>query len=146
LRTALEKVHEHRLLLRLPALLGVLADGYAMAGDVPEAVTAIQQAIAASERTGIRWCLPELLRIKGQVAQLGEDEGSHARAEEAFGHALELSRHQGSLSWQLRAASSLARLWAREGRSRKARELVRGVYQAFTEGFQTRDLVEAGAF
>jgi predicted ATPase len=102
----------------------------------------IEQALAASERSGVRWCYPELLRIKGQVAQL---DGDRMRAEAAFSHALELGRHQGSLSWQLRAASSLARLWAREGRSREARELVRPIYLAFTEGFQTRDLLEAKA-
>jgi predicted ATPase/DNA-binding winged helix-turn-helix (wHTH) protein len=142
LRTALEEVSERRLLVRLPGLLGVLAEGCVLAGSASEAATLIEQALAASERSGVRWCYPELLRIKGQVAQL---DGDRMRAEAAFSHALELGRHQGSLSWQLRAASSLARLWAREGRSREARELVRPIYLAFTEGFQTRDLLEAKA-
>jgi predicted ATPase/DNA-binding winged helix-turn-helix (wHTH) protein len=146
LRTVLEAVNERRLLLRLPALLGVLAEGYALAGRVSEAATTIEQALAASERTGVRWCQPELLRIKGQVAQLDGDGSGRTRAEEAFRQALELSRHQGSLAWQLRAALSLARLWTREGRSRDARELVRPIYEVFTEGFQTRDLLEARAF
>ena len=145
LRTAVEAVNERRLLLRLPALLGVLAEGCVLAGRVSEAAAAIEQALAASERTGIRWCHPELLRIKGQIAQLDGDGSGRTRAEEAFGQALELSRHQGSLAWQLRAAMSLARLWAREGRSREARELVRAIFEIFTEGFQTRDLLEARA-
>jgi predicted ATPase len=145
LRTAVEAVNERRLLLRLPALLGVLAEGCVLAGRVSEAAAAIEQALAASERTGIRWCHPELLRIKGQIAQLDGDGSGRTRAEEAFGQALELSRHQGSLAWQLRAAMSLARLWTREGRSRDARELVRAIYEVFTEGFQTRDLLEARA-
>jgi predicted ATPase/DNA-binding winged helix-turn-helix (wHTH) protein len=145
LRTAVEAVNERRLLLRLPALLGVLAEGYALAGRVSEAAAAIEQALAESERTGVRWCQPELLRINGLVAQLDGDGSGRTRAEEAFLQALELSRHQGSLAWQLRAAMSLARLWTREGRSRDARELVRAIYEVFTEGFQTRDLLEARA-
>jgi predicted ATPase len=132
-------------LLRLPALLGVLAEGCLLAGRVSEAAAAIKQAVAASGRTGVRWFDPELLRIKGQVAELDGGGSGRMRAEEAFGRALELSRQRGSLAWQLRAALSLARLWAREGRSREARELVRPIYEAFTEGFQTPDLVEARA-
>jgi predicted ATPase len=145
LRNAVEAVNERRLLLRLPALLGVLAEAFALAGRVSEATAAIEQALAASERTGVQWCQPELLRIKGEVAQLDGDGSGRTRAEEAFRQALELSRHQDSLAWQLRAALSLARLWAGEGRSREARELVRPIYEFFTEGFQTRDLLEARA-
>jgi predicted ATPase len=145
LRTVLEEVNERRLLLRLPPLLGVLAEAYALTGHVAEAGDTIEQAIAASDRTGVRWCLPELLRIKGEVALLDPGESGHTRAEEAFGQALELGRRQGSLSWQLRTASSLARLQIQEHRSRKARELVRAIYGVFTEGFQTRDLLEARA-
>jgi predicted ATPase/DNA-binding winged helix-turn-helix (wHTH) protein len=145
LRTAVEAVNERRLRLRLPALLGVLAEGCVLAGRVSEAAAAIEQALAESERTGVRWCQPELLRITGQVAQLDRDGSGRTRAEKAFCQALELSRHQGSLAWQLRAALSLARLWASEGRSREGRELVRAIDEVFTEGFQTRDLVEARA-
>jgi predicted ATPase len=145
LRTVLEDVNERRLLLRFPTLLGVLAEACALTGRVSEAAGAVEQAIAASERTGVRWCLPELLRIKGEIALLDADESGRTRAEEAFNQALELGRHQGALSWQLRAALSLARLWVQERRSREARELVRAIYEGFTEGFRTRDLLEARA-
>jgi predicted ATPase/DNA-binding winged helix-turn-helix (wHTH) protein len=145
LPTVLEEVKERRLLLRFPALLGVLAEACALTGRVSEAADAVEQAIAASERTGVRWCLPELLRIKGEVALLDADGSGRTRAEDAFNQALELGRHQGALSWQLRAALSLARLWVQERRSREARELVREIYEGFTEGFRTRDLLEARA-
>jgi tetratricopeptide (TPR) repeat protein len=145
LQAVLEEVNERRLLLRLPALLGVLAEAYALTGHVAEAGDAIEQAIGASERTGVRRCLPELLRIKGEIALLDPDGSGRTRAEEAFGQALELGRLQGSLSWQLRAASSLARLQVQEPRSRDARERLRAIYGLFTEGFQTRDLLEARA-
>ena len=145
LRKVVEAVNERRLLLRLPALLGVLAEAYLLAGHVSEAAATVEEALAASERTGVRWFDPELLRIRGQVAQLDRDGSGRTCAEETFRQALELSRHQGSLAWQLRTALSLARLWAREGHSREAHELVRAIYELFTEGFQTRDLLEARA-
>jgi predicted ATPase/DNA-binding winged helix-turn-helix (wHTH) protein len=145
LRTVLEDVNERQLLLRFPPLLGVLAEACALTGRVSEAAGAVEQAIAASERTGVRWCLPELLRIKGEIALLYADGSGRRRAKEAFNQALELGRHQGALSWQLRAALSLARLWIEERRSREARELVQAIYEGFTEGFQTRDLLEARA-
>jgi predicted ATPase/DNA-binding winged helix-turn-helix (wHTH) protein len=145
LQAVLEEVNERRLLLRLPALLGVLAEAYALTGHAAEAGEAIEQAIAESGRTGVGWCLPELLRIKGEIVLLDPDGTGHARAEEALNQALELSHRQDSLSWQLRTALSLARLQTQGHRSREARELVRSIYGAFTEGFQTRDLLEAKA-
>jgi predicted ATPase/DNA-binding winged helix-turn-helix (wHTH) protein len=145
LLTVIEEVNEQRLLLRLPALLGVLAEVYALTGRALEAADAIERAIGVSKRTGVRWCLPELLRIKGEVLLQDADGSGRTRAEEAFNQALELGRHQGALSWQLRAASSLARLWIQERRSGEARELVRTIYEGFTEGFRTRDLLEARA-
>ena len=145
LRTVLEEVNERRLLLRLPALLGVLAEACALIGRASEAGDAIEQAIAVSHRTGVRWCLPELLRIQGEIMLLDADKSGRTRAEEAFNQALETGRHQGSLSWQLRTTLSLARLQAQDHRSREARERVRAIYEAFTEGFQTKDLQEARA-
>jgi predicted ATPase len=145
LRSVIEEVNERRLLLRLPPLLGLLAEVYALIGRVPEARDAIDRAIAESEHTGVGWCRPELLRIKGQVGLLDPDGSGRSRAEEAFNQALELGRQQGSLSWQLRAASSLARSRGQKQRLDEARELVRSIYGAFTEGWQTRDLLEAKA-
>jgi len=145
LRAVLEGLNERRLLLRLPALFGLLAEAHALTGHVVEAASTIEQAITASKRTGIKWCLPELLRIKGEIALLDADGSGRSRAEEAFRQALELGRQQGSLSWQLRTALSLARSSSQKRRSDEARELVRSIYGVFTEGLQTRDLMEAKA-
>ncbi len=56
---------------------------------------------------------------------------------------IDRAREQSAPSWELRAAVPLARLWARQGRSSEARSLLQGIYQQFTEGFETRDLVAA---
>jgi predicted ATPase len=60
-----------------------------------------------------------------------------------FLQSVALARKQGALAWELRAAMNLARLRAKQGRQRKAIELLEGVYNRFTEGFQTVDLLAA---
>jgi predicted ATPase len=66
-----------------------------------------------------------------------------AKAEDSFRTALAIAREQGTRSYELRAATSLARLWAEQGRRGEARELIASVYGWFTEGFDTADLKEA---
>ena len=65
--------------------------------------------------------------------------------EDSFREALDWARRQGALSWELRSATSLARLWRSQGKSQQARELLAPVYGWFTEGYDTRDLKEAKA-
>ena len=66
-------------------------------------------------------------------------------AEEQFQKALDLARRQDALSWELRAAMSIARLWSNQQRLKPAHSLLAGVYGRFTEGFQTADLTAAAA-
>ena len=68
-----------------------------------------------------------------------------AEAEECFQKAIEVARHQSAKSWELRASTSLARLWQQQGKKTEARELLAPVYNWFTEGFDTADLQEAKA-
>ena len=63
----------------------------------------------------------------------------------AFRKALEVARRQSGKSWELRAATSLARLWQQQGRNEEARDLLQPVYGWFTEGFDTKDLKDAKA-
>jgi predicted ATPase len=66
-----------------------------------------------------------------------------AEAEASLGNALEIARSRNARSWELRASTSLARLWAEQGTRQKALELLAPVYGLFTEGFDTPDLKEA---
>ena len=68
-----------------------------------------------------------------------------AKAEESFRTALAIARKQGTRGYELRAATSLARLWGEKSRRGEARELLAPVYGWFTEGFDTADLKEAKA-
>jgi predicted ATPase len=143
LRCALDELRKLGLVQRCPAFLGALAEGLARAGQGAETLVAIGEALALCERAEERWCVAELLRIKGELVLL---EGGHDAAEAAedhFTHALDWARRQGALSWELRAATSLARLWRDQNRTRAAREILAPVYDRFTEGFATTDLKAA---
>lgn len=91
------------------------------------------------------WCTAEILRAGAETLVAGNDRSFDERAEQQLLAALDVARDQGALAWELRSATSLARLWQRQGRERSARELLEPVYRRFTEGFDTPDLVEASA-
>jgi predicted ATPase len=84
--------------------------------------------------------MAELLRIKGELLLLHGAPGAAAAAEDHFRQALDWACRQGALSWELRAATSLARLLRDQGRSIEAAALLQPVYDRFTEGFETADL------
>jgi predicted ATPase/DNA-binding winged helix-turn-helix (wHTH) protein len=113
-----------------------------------ESVATFQEALATPgsivrAQTGLAgWCEAELLRIKAETL-LRENGGHESAAEELLQQSLDTARKQGALSWELRTATSLARLWHDQRRTRAAHDLLASVYAQFTEGFGTRDLVNA---
>ena len=122
-----------------------MAEALGRAGQIADGLAAIEEAIVSSERSEERWATAELLRIKGDLFLLQSAPGAAAAAEGHFWQALDWARRQGALSWELRCATSLARLWRNQARSNEARELLAPVYDRFTEGFDTADLKEAKA-
>ena len=88
--------------------------------------------------------MPEIQRIVGEIARFSPDP-DEAKAEGYFECALAVARQQQAKSWELRAAMSTARLWRDQGKRQQARELLAPVYGWFTEGFDTRDLIEGKA-
>src|SRR5208283_2978092 len=126
-----------------PAFLAVLARGLGGAGRVSEGLAAIEQALALSERHEESWSLYEVLRNKGELLLLEGLAGSAQAAEDCFRQALEWARRDGTLSYELRTAFSLGRLWRDQGRGAEAHDLVASVYGRFTEGFETADLQTA---
>ena len=115
-------------------------------GRADEGLSIIDEALARSERNDERWCVAELLRIKGElILREGAPQAATA-AEGHFLHALDWARRQGALSWELRTSTSLARLQHDQGRIAEARSLLQSVYDRFSEGFETADLKTAKAF
>ena len=105
----------------------------------------IDKALARCERNGERWYLAELLRIRGEILSHGAGPDAPQKAEQCFKDALDWSHRQGTAAWQLRAASSLAKLYRAERRETEAQSTWSRVYESFTEGFDTADLREAKA-
>lgn len=145
LRAALDELCRTGYVLRYTGFLGMFAQGLGGAGQVPRGLTTLAEAFERSERGHGRWCMAELLRIKGELLLLEGAPNAAAAAEDHFRQALDWARRQGALSWELRCAISLARLWHRQARRNEARELLAPVYDRFTEGFATADLGAATA-
>ena len=101
----------------------MLAEGLGSAGRVAEGLAAIDEAIARSEQTEERWAIAEVLRVKGELVLLQGEPNAAAAGEEHFLQALDWARRQDLLSWELRGATSLARLWHKQDRTLQAREL-----------------------
>jgi predicted ATPase len=127
-----------------PFFLGLLAEACALSGDVQRGLDALDEALATVERTGERWPEAELYRLRGQLLAALPD-GRPDEASAAFQHAIQIARRQSTKSWELRAATSLARLWRDQGKPADARNLLAPVHAWFTEGFETPDLKEAKA-
>jgi predicted ATPase len=127
----------------LQFLAFLMAEALGRAGQSAEGLAAIDEAIARSERTEERWAMAELVRVKGELLLLQGAPGAAAAAEDHFRQALDWARPQGALSWELRAATSLARLLRDHGRIGEARDLLAPIYERFTEGFGTADLQAA---
>jgi predicted ATPase len=128
-----------------PRHLWYLAMAYAELGQLDDARRCIDDAIDKVERSKEKWCEAEVHRIAGEIVLKSPQAGAAAKAEAYFERALAVARQQQAKSWELRAATSLARLWRDQGKVQQARELLAPVYGWFTEGFDTRDLKEAKA-
>ncbi|MCL5256310.1 MAG: AAA family ATPase [Chloroflexi bacterium] len=122
----------------------LLADVCLRTGQAPTGFAMVDKGLARVRATGQRGFEADLYRLKGELL-LMSGQGSEVEAEESFWKALELARRQQAKAWELRAATSLARLWRRQGKTAEGRRLLEDVYVWFTEGFGTADLQEAKA-
>jgi predicted ATPase len=122
--------------------LAQLADALTRQGEHGAALAAAREGLSNQEKTGHRQWEAELHRLEG-VALFSLN--SLEEGQNALEEALRVARRQQAKSYELRAATSLARLWGEQGRRAAARDLLAPVYGWFTEGFDTADLKEAKA-
>jgi len=123
-----------------PYMLATLASAKADFGRPGEGLELLKDALVSTEVSGERWWQAELHRLGGRLLVA---RGQHDEGKACYRRALEISRRQGARTLELRAATSLARLWSDRGRNAEARDLLAPVYGWFTEGFETLDLKEA---
>jgi predicted ATPase/DNA-binding winged helix-turn-helix (wHTH) protein len=136
------KAERHAVLAKRAAC--ALAEGLIRSRELDEALAVLADAMVQVREGEEALELPELLRLRGAVLLLmpGQDE---SQAEDCFMRSLECARRQHASAWQLRTATSLARLRVTQGRHEAAHELLSGVYRSFNEGFETPDLKTAEA-
>jgi non-specific serine/threonine protein kinase len=136
LRLGLQRSREVAYLLFDAFFQGELAEVLGSAGRVDEGMVEIDAALRYAEKSESLWSMPELLRIKGEL--LARRAGNEAHAAEGwFLRARDMARRQDALSWELRAAMSLARFWRDHDRTAEARKMLYDVHQSITEGFDT---------
>jgi len=124
--------------------LGLLAEAYGKIGQLEAGLTVLAEALRAAQDTGEYFYDAELQRLKGTfLLQLSA--ANQREAEACFQHALTIAQNQDAKAWELRTATSLARLWQQQGKREEARQLLGDVYNWFTEGFDTLDLRDAKA-
>jgi predicted ATPase/DNA-binding winged helix-turn-helix (wHTH) protein len=125
--------------LRRPGLLALVAEVCEQLDERAEGLAAVAEALAAAEQTGQRYWDAELHRLRGTL-MLGAAPRS---AESSLRQAIETARRQGARSLELRAATSLGRLWVSRKKRRAAHVLLSECYRSFTEGVDTADLLDA---
>jgi predicted ATPase len=113
-------------------------------GQAEAGLTLLREALGLMAQTEERWDEAELYRLKGELL-LQQSVENHVEAEACFHQALSIAQSQSAKSWELRAATSLATLWHRQGKCQDAYDLLAPVYAWFTEGFDTADLQDAKA-
>jgi class 3 adenylate cyclase/predicted ATPase len=128
----------------LPLFQGVLTDAYRTAGIVEQGLEVVGEALVKVERSGERQEEARLHLMKGELLLIQSDPDEQ-HAEGCFQQAVKVSRRQSAKYPELQAAMSLSRLWQAQGRKEEARSLLSDVYGWFTEGFDTKDLIEAKA-
>jgi predicted ATPase len=140
IREALTAYRANGSLVSVPTRLTWLAEAQALGGAVAEGLRTIEEALTVNPEE--RYWRPESLRLRGEIRRR---QGGEEMAEADFRDAIALAREMSAKTWELRAATSLARLWCQQGRRAEARDLLAPVYSWFTEGFDTQDLKESKA-
>jgi predicted ATPase len=131
--------------LWMPYYLALLAETEGRGSKSTEGLRLLAEALGRVESTSEDWIEPELHRLKGEILLRQPAAEAASEAEACFRRSLDIARKQSAKSWELRAATSLARLWRDRGRRAEAYDLLAPVYGWFTEGFDTADLQDAKA-
>ena len=127
-----------------PYWLALLAEAQGTTGEPETGLLVLTEALTVVDKTGTRWYEAELHRLKGELL-LQRNSDNRTEATSCFQQAIAIAQNQQAKFLELRAATSLARLWQQHGKRQEAHDLLAPVYQWFTEGFDTADLQDAKA-
>ena len=141
-RQYLERYHSIQIQMGAGYFHSILAETLALDGRYDEALTELDTAMELSAKSGDRFWDAEILRLKGAVT-LQSAEPDETASEQNFREAMDVARKMSARSLELRAATSLAALWQSQGERQNALELLKPIYDRFSEGFATKDLGDA---
>jgi DNA-binding winged helix-turn-helix (wHTH) protein/predicted ATPase len=127
----------------MPTFLGLLAETHEKVGQPEEGLAVVAEALALAKSTGAHYWDAELERLQGALLLSRGRASAEEDAESCFQRAIAIAKRQKARSLELRAATSLGRLWQGRGKGAEARELVSEVRGAFADGFETADLRDA---
>jgi tetratricopeptide (TPR) repeat protein len=144
LRLGLAGLQSTDALIWEPYCRGMMAEAQIFAGNLNEASRLLDDALKLSAQTGGVWFDAELHRLTGEAMLMSPTPNAKS-AEESFHEAIDIARHQSAKLWELRASTSLARLWSHQGKGTAARALLGGVHAWFRHGPQTPDVKDAAA-
>lgn len=128
--------------IKVPYYFGLLAEAHRRANRIPEGMSLLNEALELVERTEERWYEAELCRLMAEALITSSDLDA---AQRWLNRSLHTAQKQGARFWELRSGVRTARYWLDRGKRTEARNLLAPIYRSFTEGFDTRDLKEAGA-
>jgi predicted ATPase/class 3 adenylate cyclase len=131
--------------LACPWFLGLLAQVHAKGGQLNAGLEVLEEALTTSKRTGERFYLAELYRLRGELTLAKEGLNAASEVERDYRQALDTARQQGAASWELRTTVSEARLWRDLGNLETGRESLLAVCARFEQGFDSTDLTQARA-
>jgi len=140
LERAIDDFYRTKHLARLPFYLGVLAGFQAEQGRLDDAEITIRAALDRADAKNDLWCLPEVLRVQASILLA---QGQADRAEAQLIKSMAFAQEIGALSWRLRAANDLARLWRAGSKADDAYKMLLPILGEFVEGFETHDLAVA---
>ena len=126
----------------MPHYMALLVEAYGKVGQAKEGLPVLADGLATVEKTVERYYEAELYRFKGELL-LQQSPEQPSEAEACFQQGIQIARKQEAKSWELRATTSLARLWQSQGKPAESHDLLTPVYDWFTEGFDTVDLKDA---
>jgi DNA-binding winged helix-turn-helix (wHTH) protein len=144
LRTALGALHSEHHNILLTVFAGALTQGLLKAGQFDEALVTVNGAIGQATSLGATFHVAELLRLKAEVLAAAPQKDA-AAALDCLRQSLRFARDQSALAYELRSATTLARLLSEEGQREEARSILAPVYHRFAEEYQTPDLRDARA-
>jgi predicted ATPase len=143
LQSGLNRLRRGGFLLFESAYLAAIARGFLATGHASGGIAGVERALEQCESSGEGWCLPELLRLQGELLLLEDATDPKEEVEGVFRRSLQVAREQGALAWELRSAMSCANFYVKHRRAAEAKVLLEGVTHRIDAHGGSQDLLVA---